>query len=66
MAWTQSQLDALDVAISKGTRTVSYGDKTVTYHTLDEMLKLRAQMMAEIAAAAGMVGRFSRVSFNRD
>jgi len=66
VAWTQSQLDALDVAISKGTRTVSYGDKTVTYHTLSEMMSLRAQMMAEIDAQSGAVGRFSRVSFSRD
>ena len=53
MAFSQSQLTALDNAIAKGTRTVSYDGTSVTYHSLDEMLKLRSVMKAEVDATAG-------------
>lgn len=66
MSWTQGQLDALEVAISKGTKTVAYGDKSVTYHSLKEMMELRAQMASEITVVATGSGTFSRVSFSRD
>ena len=37
MAYTQTQLDALDVAIAEGVLTVSYDGRTVTYRSLNEM-----------------------------
>lgn len=37
MAYTQSQLDALEAALAKGERRVSFGDKTVEYRTIDEL-----------------------------
>ncbi len=43
-AFTQAQLDLLEVAISQGVRTVKYTDKEVTYHSLAEMLQLRQTM----------------------
>lgn len=52
MAWTQTDLDALDAAIKRGVRRVSYQNGSVEYHSLDEMLKLREVMTAEIAGAA--------------
>jgi hypothetical protein len=48
MAWTQSDLDALDAAIKKGVRSVSYQSGRVDYHSLDDMLKLRALMAGEV------------------
>lgn len=53
MAFTQADLDKLDIAIKSGTRSVNYGDTSVTYHSLDEMMRLRAAMQADIASAAG-------------
>jgi hypothetical protein len=53
MAWSQSDLDALDVSIKKGVRSVTYKDGAVVYHSLDEMLKLRGVMQAEIAGTTG-------------
>ena len=44
MAFTQTQLDALDAAIAQGTFSVQYGNKMVTYKSLDEMLRIRALM----------------------
>jgi len=52
MAWTLSQLTALETAIAGGTLTVRYADKQVTYRSLDEMLRLRDMMRKEL----GLVG----------
>jgi len=41
MAFTQTQLDALEEAIAGGTTRVKYADKEVEYRSLSEMLKLR-------------------------
>ena len=48
-SWTQSDLDALEAAIKKGVRSVSYASGRVDYHSLDEMLRLRAIMRDEIS-----------------
>jgi hypothetical protein len=53
LAWTQTQLDALDAAIARGVLTVRYADREVTYQSIDAMLKARAVMAQSIAAAAG-------------
>lgn len=53
MAFSQADLDALDNAIKQGVRIVEYGDKKVTYHSLDEMMRLRSTMQTEIANASG-------------
>lgn len=37
MAYTQSQLDALEAALAKGERRVSFGDKTIEYRTVEEL-----------------------------
>ena len=48
MAWTQTQLDALEEAIAQGSLSVQYGDKRVQYRSLDEMLRLRDLMRKEL------------------
>ena len=53
MAWTDADKTALDAAIAQGVLRVDYADRSVTYRSLDEMLKLRALMSGEQAAAAG-------------
>jgi hypothetical protein len=55
MAWTQAQFDALDTAISMGALTVRYADRTVTYRSLEEMLKIR-DMMADELGLSGVLG----------
>jgi hypothetical protein len=52
MSWTQSDIDALDTAIKKGVRRVSYQSGSVEYHSLDEMLKLRDIMQREVGGTA--------------
>jgi hypothetical protein len=48
MAWTIEQLNALDAAIAEGALTVKYADKSVTYRSLDEMLRIRALIVAAL------------------
>lgn len=48
MAWTQTDLDALEKALKAGARVVQYRDRRVEYHSLEEMLKLRAVMKDEV------------------
>jgi len=48
MRFTVEQYEKLKEAIAKGVRTVAYGDKTVTYMSMDEMLKVLRMMEEEL------------------
>lgn len=48
MAYTQTQLDTLEAAIAEGTLKVEYGDKKVEYRSLNEMIRIRDIMKAEL------------------
>lgn len=37
MAYTQAHLDALETALAKGEKRVSFGDKSVEYRSVDEL-----------------------------
>lgn len=56
MAYTQQQLDALEAAIAEGALSVKYGDKAVTYRSLDEMLRIRAAMRAALGLSSNSGG----------
>jgi len=49
MAWTAADVAALKTSIATGTRAVQYADRSVTYHTLAEMLDLLQRMETEVA-----------------
>lgn len=67
MAFTQSQLDALEAAIASGTLEVRTGDKSVRYHSLDEMIRLRDVIRNQLNADAQTpTSRASFASFVRD
>ena len=55
MAWTQADVDALERAIAdgRGARSMSFSDQSVTFGSVDEMLRLLGTMKAAVAAAAG-------------
>ena len=60
MPWTQSQLDAIEAAIASGELTVRFGDRTVTYRSMGELLQARGVIRDAIAAEAGTaMDRFS-------
>lgn len=64
MAWTQGDIDKLKKAIAKGARSVSYASGSVTYNSLDDMMKTLRIMEAEVspqsAAPSRFVARFTR------
>lgn len=41
MSFSQVQLDAIEAGIAAGATTVSYEGKSVSYRSLDEMLRIR-------------------------
>ena len=55
MAWSQSDVDALQSAIAdgRGARTITFGDQTITFNSIPDMLQLLATMQAQVSAAAG-------------
>ena len=53
MAFSQAQLDAIEAGIAAGTTSVSYEGRSVTYRSLDEMLRVRAI----IRNALGLTGK---------
>jgi hypothetical protein len=40
MRFTLQQYEKLKEGITNGVRSIQYGDKTVTYHSMNEMIKL--------------------------
>jgi len=65
VGWTQTDLDNLDEAIATGARTVSHGDKTVKYRSLDSMLTTRNLIVRYLATPkkpSTTYGQFSRGS----
>ncbi len=54
--WTQTDVDALKIAVKSGTLSVSYSGppaRTVVYQSLSQMRELLAEMVAQVANAAG-------------
>ncbi|MDP9533974.1 hypothetical protein BS643_12710 [Pseudomonas protegens] len=61
MSFTQKHLDAIEAAIARGEKTVRYGDRTVEYRTVDELLRAREEIRGSLAAAAGPRSRVVRL-----
>ncbi len=53
MAYTQTQLDALQAALASGELRVSYDNKTVEYRSVAEIKIAIAEVSAALAEAAG-------------
>ena len=57
MAYTQAHLDALEAALVRGEKRVTFGDKTVEYRSVDELKAAIAVVKRDIfeqAAATGL------------
>lgn len=57
VAYTQTQIDTLKAAIAEGALKVRFGDREVTYRSLDEMRQTLRMMQDEVGAAAGRTPR---------
>lgn len=53
MAVTQTDIDNLNAAIASGTRSVTLGGQTVTYGTVDALIKARNDLQQQLNKAAG-------------
>ena len=68
MPWTQTDVDNLKAAIAAGggARTITFGDQSVTFNSIDEMLKLLAVMSAEVSAVTtGSSSRTRLAAFSK-
>jgi hypothetical protein len=57
MAYTEVQLQALEAAVAKGEKRVSFGDKTVEYRSVEELKDAIREVkrgLLEQAAASGL------------
>lgn len=57
MAYTQTHLDALESALAKGEKRVSFGDKTVEYRSVEELkaaIDIVKRNLFEEAEATGL------------
>lgn len=51
MAITQQDIDKIDRAIAKGERIVRFADRTVEYRSVDELIKAKNALLAELSKA---------------
>ena len=49
MAITQQDIDKIDRAIAKGESVVRFADRTVEYRSVDELIKAKNAMLAELS-----------------
>lgn len=65
MAFTQTQLDALEAAIASGTLEVRTGDKVVRYQSLADLIRAR-DLVRDHLTADNPTDRTSHASFSKD
>jgi hypothetical protein len=55
MAWTQADIDKLKAAIAGGAvlQSMTFGDQSFTFRTMDAMLQVLALMQQEVNATSG-------------
>jgi hypothetical protein len=56
MAFTSTQLEALEAALAKGERRVTFGGNTVEYRTVDELMAAIREVKRGIAEQAVSTG----------
>lgn len=60
MAWTQTDLDALERTIAelRGARQIAFGDQSVAFNSLESLEAQRAVMRRELGLEAGTTRSF--------
>ncbi|MDF9392938.1 hypothetical protein DZA07_31380 [Pseudomonas aeruginosa] len=56
MAYTQADLEALQAALAKGEKRVSFGDKTVEYRSVEELQAAIRQVKRDLFEQAVATG----------
>lgn len=69
MSFTQQQYEELKAAIAEGATTVTYSgagqSKSVTYRSLDEMIRILRLMEKELGIGDGAIGGRTYASFSK-
>ena len=55
MAFSQSDLDAIDNAIKGAELTVQFADRRVTYRSMDELMKARQLIGGEVSSSNNLL-----------
>jgi len=66
MAWTTTDLTAIETAIASGVLRVKFSDREVTYHYIDELFKVRDAIKNTLAGSTTGVIRSTYASFTKD
>lgn len=53
MAFTQTQLDAIEKALARGEKVVQYADRRVEYRNVAELIELRNTIKRDLAQQTG-------------
>lgn len=57
MAWTQADLDAVDLALRNNVRKVTFADgRSTEYQDADQMLAVRREIKSELLASSTRAG----------
>ena len=64
--FTQAHLAAIEEAIAGGYLKVRYDDKEVTYQSIEQMIKARAMIKADLASVSAPSVRIDYPTFVRD
>ncbi len=65
-SWTSTDLANLEEAIAQGITSCTIAGKTVQYRSLDEMMRIRAAMLADLGlSTADKRKRVTYASFSR-
>lgn len=65
MAYTLEQYEALQAAVAGGELSVRYADRSVTYRSVDEMLKILRLMRDDLGLNAKCNGGRTFTSFSK-
>lgn len=65
MAWTESDIEVIERAISSGTLSVQFGDRSVTYRSINDLIKARNAMKSAINGSAVGGVRCTYASFSK-
>jgi len=61
MAFTSKHLEAIEGAIARGEKVVRYGDRTVEYRDVDDLLKARDEIRTSLVNAGPPRSRVIRL-----
>jgi hypothetical protein len=63
VSWTQADLDAVEAAIAKGEKSVSFADRNVVYKSTDELVAVRRLINQELNPQPKTVSAFGSKGF---